>query len=80
MVGQPMVGGSTAPLPVPILVPVWDMRNGGPQRGAWLGPGRGQEVFGQGPKYLGKPPPGRGLGCHHPPVRVPERDGVGTGV
>lgn len=81
MVEQPMVGGSMAPLPVPILVPVWDMRNGWPQHGAWLGPGRGQEVFGQGPRVPGEATPWQRAGLPSPTCAgAGEGNGVGTGV
>lgn len=55
-------------LPVPILIPVRAVRDGWPQRGAWLGLGTGQEVFVQGPQYLGKVPRQR-AGLPSPPHR-----------
>lgn len=66
-------------LPVPILIPVWAARDGWPQRGAWLGLGTGQEVFVQGPQYLGKVPWQR-AGLPSPPTWVQERDAVQKGV
>lgn len=67
MTGQPAAEGSTVPLPVPILIPVQAIRDGWPQCGAWLGLGTGQEVFGQGPQYPGKPPRQR-AGLPSPPL------------
>lgn len=64
--GQPIAGGDTASVPVPMLIPVWAVRNEWPQCGLWLGLGIRQEVFGQGSQYLGKPP-WEGAGLPPPP-------------